>query len=75
MPNQTPPRPPVRCLCCEKPVPHYRRGINMLTEYCDCVCLAAHQTLQPMALEFWRAHCEKLPVSRHQARFDAAVVS
>lgn len=73
MPKSLQLHPAMRCQCCAKPIPLLRRGVNMLTQYCDCVCLAAHQTLQPGPLRFWRAHCGTLSVSRHQARFDAVV--
>lgn len=59
------------CSCCFKPLPVQRRGVNVLLDYCDCICFAAGTTLRPEALHFWRDHCHLLSVSKHQARWDA----
>lgn len=73
MPNSPKLHPAMRCRCCAKPIPMLRRGLNMLTDYCDPICFAAGTTLKPIPLTFWRAHCQRLAVSMHQARFDSVM--
>jgi hypothetical protein len=52
------------CACCMKPLPiHHTNNRLRPVDYCDCICLAAHQTLSALALKIWRANCWMLDVS------------